>query len=251
MNKAGALKSIYFISDLHLGAPDHSSSLVRERKVVAFLESIQNDASEIVLLGDVFDFWYELRQSVPKGHVRLLGKLAELCDKGIPVHFFPGNHDLWTFGYLRDEIGLNVHFEPQQWQRHGVSLYLAHGDGLGPGDYGYKFLKKIFLNPLLQWFFSRLHPNFSFGLAQFFSRRSRKANLKKDTGWLGNEKEWLWRYCAEDLAGKGYDYMIFGHRHIPRIEPIPDGGSYVNLGDWISHFTYGKLNEEGFRLEKF
>ena len=158
-------KKIYFASDFHLGAPNYKDSISREKKIVEWLSEIQVDASELYLVGDVFDFWFEWKHAVPKGYVRILGKLAEMCDQGIPIHFFTGNHDLWTFGYLEKEIGLKIHREPVEVNLQNKLFYIGHGDGLGIGDAKYKVPKKVFTNKTCQWLFSRLHPNFSFGLA--------------------------------------------------------------------------------------
>jgi UDP-2,3-diacylglucosamine hydrolase len=242
---------IFFISDLHLGVPDPKQSNEREKKVVEWLHTIAPQASEIVLLGDIFDFWFEYNYTVPKGYVRLLGTLAHYADLGIPIHFFSGNHDMWTFGYLEKEIGMKVYHAPQYWNRFGFSLFLAHGDGLGPRDYSFKFFKSIFRNPFFQWIFARIHPNFSFGIAHFFSRNSRNRNRVKDVQWKGEEKERLVQFCAKHNTQSPTDFYIFGHRHLPHLIS-PDGKyTYVNLGDWISHFTYGKLDETGFSLISF
>ena len=166
-------KKIYFLSDFHLGAPDQTKSLAREKKVVAFLESIRHDAAEVFIVGDIFDFWYEYKKAVPKGYVRLFGKLAELTDSGIPVHVFVGNHDMWMSGYFESELNIPVYYDPKAFAWNGKEFLIGHGDGLGPGDSGYKFLKKIFRNPVCKWMFGQLHPNWGIGLANFFSRKSR------------------------------------------------------------------------------
>ncbi|MDQ3191408.1 MAG: UDP-2,3-diacylglucosamine diphosphatase, partial [Bacteroidota bacterium] len=184
-------KKHYFISDFHLGAPDSKSSLEREKKVVKWLDQIKHDAQEIFILGDVFDFWFEYKTVVPKGYVRLLGKIAEICDSGIPVHFFTGNHDMWCFDYLPNELGVQLYKDPVKRSISGKAFYIGHGDGLGPGDKGYKFIKKVFRNPLCQFMFGWVHPNVGIGLANYFSKRSRKVNRKKDEVFLGEENEWL------------------------------------------------------------
>ena len=136
-------KKIYFLSDFHLGAPDATSSLVREKKIVSFLNYIQDDASAIFIVGDIFDFWYEYKTVVPKGNVRLLGKLAELTDKGLPIYFFVGNHDMWMKDYFQIELNIPIYFEPKIFEWNDKKFYIGHGDGLGPGDQGYKFIKKM------------------------------------------------------------------------------------------------------------
>lgn len=240
---------IYFASDFHLGAPNNTDSINRERKIVSWLSEIQKDASEIYLVGDVFDFWYEWKRSVPRGHVRLLGKLAELCDAGIKVHFFTGNHDLWTFGYLEDEIGVKVYREPIQLELQGKKVFIGHGDGLGPGDKGFKFLKKLFTSPLCQWLFSRLHPNTAFSLANYFSSKSRIANIEADKIYNGEENEWLVAFAKEKLAIAHSDYFIFGHRHLPLDIDISNNSKYINLGDWMQFFSYGVLENGLFELK--
>ena len=242
---------IYFISDFHLGAPDAAKSLIREKKIVRWLDRVSKDASEVYLLGDVFDFWFEYRHAVPRGYVRLLGKLAELSDKGIKIHYFTGNHDMWVFDYLPKEIGAVLYREPIQREIGGKSFYIGHGDGLGPGDHGYKFIKKVFANKLCQWLFARLHPNFGIPLALYFSRKSRIATGTTDEKFLGEENEWLIIHSKEILSKKHYDYFVFGHRHLPLDVNLGPGSRYINLGEWITHFTYAVFDGTDFRLEKF
>ncbi len=248
MNPKG---NVYFISDLHLGVPTREESLIREKQVVEWLHHIRPDLGELVLLGDVFDFWFEYKHAVPKGYTRLMGALAALTDAGIPVHFFMGNHDMWTFGYLETELGVKVYPHPVKWERWGHRLYLAHGDGLGPGDYSFKIIRKVFRSPFFQWCFARLHPNFGIGLGLALSRRSRKAHAASEQQYLGHDQEWLTQYCTTDLSAEKFDYMVFGHRHLPLWIPISGNGVYVNLGDWVSHFTFGRLSPEGFALMKW
>ena len=232
-------KKIYFLSDFHLGIPDAASSLVREKRIVSFLEQAEKDAAEVILLGDLFDFWFEWRRAVPRGHVRLLGKLAELSDKGIPLHLFTGNHDMWIFDYLPTEVGLKLHRSPMERTWNGKRFHIGHGDGLGPGDHGYKFIKKVFSNPVCQWLFARLHPNFALWLGDLLSGRSRKKSYINDRQYLGLENEWLVQYCREQLKKAHYDVMVFGHRHLPLDLQVGPNTRYVNLGDWITYFTYG------------
>ncbi len=246
-----ANKKIYFASDFHLGVPDHKTSLVREKRVVAWLDSIKHDASDIYLVGDVFDFWFEYKSTVPKGFVRLLGKLAELSDSGIIIHFFTGNHDMWAFDYLTEEIGAKMYREPIEIDLNGKKLMIGHGDGLGPADHGYKFIKKVFANKLCQWLFARLHPNLSFGVAHYFSKKSRIATGTSDEKFLGNEKEWLVIYCKEVLQKRHIDYFIFGHRHLPLDIQLKDNSRYINLGEWIHYNTYGVFDGEKLELKKF
>ena len=163
-------KKVFFLSDFHLGAPNAAASRQRENKLIRFLNEIEEEAAVIFIVGDLFDFWYEYKYVVPKGYVRLLGKLAALTDKGIAIHFFVGNHDMWMKSYFQEELNIPVYFGPKWFEFSGKQLYVAHGDGLGPGDHGYKFLKKIFRNPVCQWTFGMLPPVIGMGLANFFSR---------------------------------------------------------------------------------
>ncbi len=253
-------KKIYFLSDFHLGAPDHASSLIREKRIVDFLEKIRRDAAVIFIVGDLFDFWYEYRTVVPKGYTRILGKLAEITDSGIPIHFFTGNHDMWMSGYFEQELNIPVYHEPTTFEYNGTKFYIGHGDGLGPGDHGYKLLKKIFRNKFCRWLFGILPPALGVGLAGWLSRRSRAVTGQIDERFLGQEKEWLIIYSKEVLGKEHFDYFIFGHRHLPIDYPLgnsgpgsgPAGGSapigsrYINLGDWIRYNTYAVF--DGGRL---
>ncbi len=244
-------KKIYFASDFHLGVPDYESSLAREKKIVRWLSSIESDAAEIYLVGDIFDFWFEYKYAVPRGYVRLLGKLAELSDKGITLHIFTGNHDMWIFDYLPQEIGAILHRKPIVKTYNNRKLYIGHGDGLGPGDYGYKFIKKVFANKFCQWAFARLHPNFGIGLANYFSRKSRKVNAENDLKFLGKENEWLAIYAKEYLQKEPIDYFIFGHRHLPLTIRLNEKSTYINLGEWIHHSTYAVFDGKEVTLKTF
>ena len=231
-------KKIYFASDFHLGVPDHTTSLEREKKIVKWLDEIKKDAQEIYLIGDVFDFWFEYKTAVPKGFVRLLGKMAEISDSGIPIILFTGNHDMWMFDYLPKEIGAIVHRKPIVREYNGKKFYIGHGDGLGPGDYGYKTIKKIFASPLCQWLFARLHPNFGMGIGQYWSKKSRISNGSSDEKFLGEDKERLLLYSKEQLKKEHFDYFIFGHRHLPLDIKLNERSRYINLGEWVNYYTY-------------
>ena len=247
----GANKYLYFASDFHLGAPNAEKSLVRERALISWLEQIEDSAHSIFLLGDVFDFWFEYKTVVPKGYIRLLGKLAALSDKGIQIHLFKGNHDMWMFGYLEKECGVKLHRAPIKLKLQGKAIFLGHGDGLGPGDYGYKFLKRLFANRFCQWLFARMHPNFGIGLANFWSRRSRAASNVKDA-FKGEENEWLLQYCREVIQREpDIDYFIFGHRHLLLDIKVNERSRYVNLGDWFTDCNYAVLENGMLELRKF
>ncbi|MBL7893463.1 MAG: UDP-2,3-diacylglucosamine diphosphatase [Bacteroidia bacterium] len=244
------MKKIYFASDFHLGIPDHEASLAREKKLVQWLNEIKADAAEIYLMGDLFDFWFEYKSVVPKGYVRLLGKLAELTDAGIKINLFTGNHDMWLFDYLPKELNVIIYRDVIQREYNGKKFYLGHGDGLGPGDRGYKFIKKVFANKICQWLFARLHPNFAFAIANYFSSTSRLANITEDEKFLGEDKEWLVIYCKEILKKEHFDYLIFGHRHLPLDIKLNDKSRYINLGDWVRYFTYAVFDGEKLELKK-
>ncbi len=245
------MHKIYFASDFHLGVNANSTSLEREKTLARWLDMIAVDASEIYLVGDLFDFWFEYKYTVPKGFVRLLGKLAELKDKGINIEVFTGNHDMWMFGYLTDELGIPVHKQPVQKEFFGKKYFIGHGDGLGPGDHGYKFIKKVFANPVCQWLFARLHPNFSFGLANFWSGQSRISNASPDH-FLGENDEWLVQFCKETLMKTHYDCFVFGHRHLPIDFHFKNQNSrYINLGDWVRYNTYAVIDAHGIELKSW
>jgi UDP-2,3-diacylglucosamine hydrolase len=244
-------KKIYFISDFHLGVPDYATSLEREKKIVRWLDMIAQDAAELYLMGDVFDFWFEYRHTVPKGYVRLLGKLASMADAGIVIHYFTGNHDMWVFDYLPQEIGLTICREPVQRTINGKKFYIGHGDGLGPGDHGYKFIKKVFANKACQWLFARLHPNLGISIAGYFSRKSRIATGNYDEQYLGDEKEFLVIFSKEILKHEHFDYFIFGHRHLPLDIRLADNSRYINLGEWINYSRYAVFDGNKLELLSF
>jgi len=244
-------KKIYFLSDFHLGAPDAASSLIREKKICRFLDSIKANASTIFIVGDLFDFWFEYSTVVPKGYVRILGKLAELTDSGIAVHFFVGNHDMWMKNYFQKELNIPVYFEPKEFVFNNKKILIGHGDGLGPGDAGYKMMKKVFRNPVCQWLFGILPPYFGIGLANYFSRKSRAKTGAVDEVFLGDDKEWLIIYCRDILKKEPFDYFIFGHRHLPIDFSLNDSSRYINLGEWIKYYSYAVLDGETLSLQYY
>src|SRR5210317_284616 len=232
-------KKIYFSSDNHLGAPSAEESLPREKKFVKWLDTVKVDAAAIFLLGDLFDFWFEYKTVVPKGHVRVLGKLAEISDSGIPIYFFVGNHDLWMHDYFEKELSIPTFHEPKEFTFNNTRFFIGHGDGKGPGDTGYKRMKKIFTNPFFNWCFRWLHPDLGVRLAQHLSLKNKLISGVEDQTFLGEEKEWLAQYAKRKLENNHYDYFIFGHRHLPLKIQVSDASTYINLGDWITHFTDG------------
>ncbi len=244
-------EKIYFASDFHLGIDAKYTSAERERQIVRWLDMIKADAAEIYLLGDVFDFWFEYATVVPKGYVRLLGKLAELRDAGIPIYFFIGNHDMWMFRYFEEELDIPIYRKPIVRELLGKTFFIGHGDGLGPGDLGYKFIKKVFANPVCQWLFARLHPNFGIGLANFWSQKSREAN-KIEKAFYGPEKERLLAYANRKLDLQPADFYVFGHRHFPIDYTLKDGKSrYINLGEWMNFNSYAVFDGENVEIKFF
>ncbi len=244
-------KKVYFLSDFHLGAPNEKASRVREEYIVRFLQTAKEDAAAIFIVGDIFDFWFEYKEVVPKGFVRLLGCLASINDAGIPIHIFTGNHDLWMQDYLTKEIGASVYFSAQEFNFSGKQFFIAHGDGLGPGDEGYKFLKKIFTNPICKWLFRWLHPDLGIRMANFFSSQSRIKTGSADEIFLGEDKEWLIIYTKELAQTNASNYFIFGHRHYPLDLKINDNARYINLGDWIRSNTYAVFDGNDLQLKKW
>lgn len=244
-------KNIYFGSDSHLGAPTAEESQQREKKLVRWLDEVKADAEAIFLLGDLFDFWCEYKKVVPKGFVRVLGKLAEITDSGIPVYFFVGNHDLWMNGYFEEELNIPVFHKPQVFDINGKQFFIGHGDGLGPGDKGYKRMKKVFTSPLCQWLFRCLHPDFGVRLAQHLSVKNKLISGEEDAKFLGEENEWLVQYAKRKLQTAHFDYFIFGHRHLPLDIQLNKKSKYINLGDWIKYFTYAKFDGKILELNTF
>lgn len=246
-------KKTFFASDFHLGVDARLSSREREQQICRWLDAVAPEAEAIYLVGDLFDFWFEYKTVVPKGFNRFLGKLAELRDAGIPVTAFTGNHDLWMFGYFEQEFGIPVHRRPITREIHGKTFLIGHGDGLGPGDLGYKRMKKVFVHPFSQWLFGWLHPDFGARLALFFSQKSRSATPPEERAWLGEDREWLLQYCRRKIEqGIEPDYFIFGHRHLP-IDWLLDNGRsrYINLGEWMFHSSYAVFDGETLSVQFF
>lgn len=241
------MKKTYFASDFHLGTDGATPSRERERLIVAWLEAALPDMKALYLVGDVWDYWFEYRQVIPKGSTRLLGCLARIRDAGIPVYYFTGNHDMWMFRYMEEELGIPILREPVIHEIDGKKFYIGHGDGLGPGDYGYKFIKRIFANPFCQWLFARIHPNTGMWLMKFWSGRSRH-HTQIEEKFLGPEKEWLVQYALDVIKTEPIDYFIFGHRHLPIDYSLgPGQARYINLGDWLKYNSYAVF--DGTQLE--
>ncbi len=242
---------IYFLSDFHLGVPTKAESLAREKRIVRFLDSITNTAKEIFIVGDMFDFWYEYKTVVPKGYVRLLGKLASLTDSGVVIHFFVGNHDMWMRNYFETELNIDVYYEPKIFERYGKKILVGHGDGLGPGDTKYKLLKKVFRNPACKFLFGILPPLVGVGVANYFSKKSRIATGVNDAQFLGEAKEWLIQYCKRKLETEHFDYFIFGHRHLPITFKLNDSSTYINLGEWINYNSFAEMIGSNIALKYY
>lgn len=243
--------AVYFASDFHLGLDRPIASSEREKIIISWLNSIKDDADELYLLGDLFDFWFEYNSVVPKGYVRLLAKISEFSDNNIPVHIFTGNHDMWMFGYLEDELGAQVHKQPLRKEIQGKKFLLGHGDGLGPGDHKYKLLKRIFSNKINQWLFARIHPNLGLKLMKMSSLQSRDS-APQEIPFLGPEKEWLIQYSERKICNEQLDFLIFGHRHLPIDYLLSNKTTrYINTGDWITYCSYAKLENGNVELLKY
>ena len=243
-----ASKKIYFASDFHLGTDStDETSAIRERRLVEWLDSIKEDCSHLFLVGDVFDYWFEYKEVIPRGFTRFIGKLAEMADAGVDIVFFTGNHDMWVFDYFQKEIGVKVHRTYQNFLINEHAFVIGHGDGLGPGDYKYKFIKRVFANGFNQWLFARIHPNAGIALMKFFSKKSRLYTSNEIY-----EDEWLIQFCEEHQQQFAADYYIFGHRHLPLQYNLKDGrATYFNLGDWINHRSFGVYDGNKFELKFF
>jgi UDP-2,3-diacylglucosamine hydrolase len=243
-------KKIYFASDFHLGAPNKTTSLSREKKIIKWLDTIKGDASTIFLVGDIFDFWFEYTHVIPKGFARFQGKIAELTDSGIAVIFFTGNHDLWMKDYFIEELGVQIFTQPQKITINDKKFLVGHGDGLGSGDYKYKIYKRVFLNPICQWFFRWLHADIGITLASLWSRKSRAICEVKADPFLGKEEK-LIEYCESVENKEHFDYYIFGHRHLPIDYQLNNNSRYFNLGQWFNQCNFGVFNGSSFELKSF
>lgn len=252
---------VYFVSDLHFGIPNKTDSLKREQLFVEWLSSIQSIADEIYIMGDLFDFWYEYKEVVPKGYIRVLGKIAELSDSGVKIFFFKGNHDMWEFGYLDKELGITTYNKPIVKTISNKRFYLAHGDGLGRGDNGYKFIKAVFKAKVNQWLFGLIHPDLGVRMGLFFSRRSRLANMNNpklrdrlDSETQMNEivMQPLVTYSKEYLEkDPTIDFFIYGHWHKPQIIKLTEKTLYANVGDWLTNFTFLEFDGNNLSLKNY
>jgi UDP-2,3-diacylglucosamine hydrolase len=245
------LKKTFFASDFHLGTDGVTSSVVRERLIVNWLEKAAPEMKTLYLVGDVWDYWFEYGQVIPKGTSRLLGMLGRLKDAGVSIYYFTGNHDMWMFRYLTDEFDIPILRKPVIHEINGKKFFIGHGDGLGPGDHGYKFIKKLFAHPASQWLFSRIHPNTGIQLMKFFSGKSRQ-HTHQDEKFLGAKGEWLIQYALEILKNQHIDYFVFGHRHFPIDYDLGvNGAHYINLGDWLTYNSYAVYDGDRMSLEYY
>lgn len=271
------MKKIYFLSDAHLGSWGIDHARMQERRLVRFLDTIKHNAKAIYLLGDMFDFWYEWRYAVPKGYTRFLGKISELTDLGIEVHYFCGNHDIWMYGYLEEECGVILHHEPATLEIYNKVFYLAHGDGLGDPDRQFRIIRNIFHNRLCQRLFSMLHPRLSMWFGLSWAKHSRQKRERKqydmkagaegtlfngdialhynssgELEYLGEDREHLVIYTKEYMATHpDVDYFIYGHRHIELDLMLAARKRLLILGDWITQFTYAVFDGEHLLLQEY
>ena len=241
---------IYFISDIHLGAPALNNNKEREMLFVCWLDEVSKDAAEIFLMGDIFDFWFEYAHVVPRGFTRVLAKMGECTDKGIPVHYFTGNHDIWIFDYLPSETGVILHRDAFRAEFGGKKFFMAHGDGLDDSDRGYLLLKKIFTSKTMQRLYALLHPDCAFKLANAWSKNSRLA--KNTQGPVFDaENEGIYKFALSLLEKEEIDYFVFGHRHRTADIRIGASSRFILLGEWIESFSYGVFDGEKFMLKYY
>ena len=247
------MKNVYFLSDAHLGSLAIPHGRTQERRLVRFLDSIKHKAAAVYLLGDMFDFWYEFKTVVPKGYTRFLGKLSELTDLGVEVHFFIGNHDIWCGDYLEKECGVILHREPLTTEIYGKEFYLAHGDGLGDPDAGFKLLRLLFHSRTMQRLFSTLHPRWSVALGLNWAKHSRMKRVDgKDPDYLGEDKEPLVLYTKNYLkTHPDINFFIYGHHRIELDLMLNATERVVILGDLINFFSYAVFDGEHLFLENY
>lgn len=235
----------YFFSDVHLGMSSKEEEKTKEKILITFLESIRADAKEIFIVGDLFDYWIEYKNAVPKGYYKVFAKISDLIDDGIKITYLAGNHDFWKGKYFKDEFGIDINFDPIERTLDSKKFFIHHGDGLAFKDTGYKILKKVLRNPFSQFLYRWVHPDIGIRLARKTSKTSRTHTHNKDY----SSKDGLQEFAKQKL-NQGYDFILMGHRHFPTITKYGEG-IYVNLGDWIDNFTYVKFKEGKFEFKKF
>lgn|SRR5574344_1082688 len=239
----------YIVSDCHFGAPNNEASHVREQRFCQFLDQIKPTVKHLILLGDIFDYWFDYKEVVPRGYVRLFGKLAELSDQGVSIIYFIGNHDMWITDYFKQEFNAKIYRTEQEFEINGKYCKIAHGDGLGPKDYGYKLVKKIFACPFNRWLFAQLHPWLSFKIARAVCRTSRRNGALEENIFMGEDREYIVQHIREVLKNQTPDYFIYAHRHLPLVYPLTPQSLYLNTGDWLTHFSYIEIIGQHFELK--
>ena len=240
---------IYFISDIHLGVPPNAAE--RERYFVAWLDYVKQDACRVYLLGDIFDFWFSYKDVVPRGYVRVLGKLAELSDMGIEVYYAIGNHDMWIFDYFTKELGIKTYNQPWYFDYDGKTFLVGHGDGLGTINKKYNFLKFLFSNRICQRLFASLHPRLGISLAKFCSQKSRFSHTETDFTYFGDDKEEITMYCNKAIQNKHADFCVFGHRHLLLDKLLGQNTRYINLGEWVTDKHYAVYENNDMHIKHF
>jgi len=243
--------TVYFISDCHFGLPNKQESDAREKRVVSFLKSIENEVTHLFLLGDIFDFWFEYKHVVPKDNIRFLGKLAELSDKGVQICYILGNHDMWNFGYLKNELGLTQLTGVHDFMINGKKVRLGHGDALDPKDKGYLLIKWIYGRKINQRLFGALPPRWAFAIARAVSLKSRNAHLEEDKRFQGEENEPIIAYCKSVLQKEHFDFFLFGHRHYPIDFELNNNSHYINIGDWQFHDSFVVMKNGECELKNY
>lgn len=242
----------FFASDFHLGVPNEKESNIRERKIVQWLDDIKLECTHLFLLGDIFDYWFEYKDVVPRGYILLLAKLQELHESGITIYYFTGNHDMWVQDYFSQTFGAIVFRKQQAFVINGKRCMVGHGDGLGPKDLGYKFIKGVFAFRPNRKLYGCLHPRHSFAIARFFSHKSRTMTSADEISYMGDDKEMLVQYCQQIIQHEDIHFFIYGHRHLMIEKNIGDKAVYFNIGDWISHYSYLEFKEnDGPKLKQY
>ena len=247
------MKNVYFLSDAHLGSLAIEHGRTQERRLVNFLDSIKHKAAAVYLLGDMFDFWYEFKYVVPRGYTRFLGKLSELSDMGVEIHYFTGNHDIWAYNYLETECGVVLHTQPLTTEIYGKIFFLAHGDGLGDPDKKFKLLRWLFHNRFCQVMFSTIHPRWSMWFGMQWAKHSRlKRKNNEEPPYMGERREHLVLFTKKYIQyHSNVDYFIYGHRHIELDLQLTKKARMLILGDWITQFTYAMYDGEHMFLNEY
>lgn len=235
----------YFISDAHLGMNDPALEELKERKLLSFFDHVSKTGERLFIVGDLFDFWFEYRTVIPRGYTRILSALSNLKELGIELRYIAGNHDFWMRDYFPEELGIPIHFDNLEYAINSKKFFIEHGDGLAKDDVGYRFLKRIFRNRFNIFLYSLLHPDIGVPLAKWISSLSRGHTSKKE---MQDDSDYIKK--AKQKFQEGFDYVLFAHLHYPIFKKM-DGNIYMNLGDWMEHFTYAVFDGEELRLEKW